>query len=62
VPAQVLVAAMAYDGDGVARNRGEAAAWFRKAAEHGDTFAMWRFGWLLRDGDGTPRSEAEAVR
>ena len=62
MPAQVLVASMAYDGAGVARNRAEAATWFRKAAEHGDTFAMFQLGWLLRNGDGTPRSEADAVR
>ena len=53
---------MAYDGTGVARNRAEAAKWFRKAAEHGDTFAMYQLGWLVRNGDGTPRNEGDAVR
>ena len=62
VPAQAMVAAMYYDGDGTARDPSAAANWFHNAAAHGDLFSMWALGWHLRDGDAVARNEAEAVQ
>ncbi len=46
--------------DDVARNRPLAAKWYRKLADQGDKYAMYRLGEMYRDGDGVPRDYASA--
>jgi uncharacterized protein len=50
------------EGFGSARDVRAAAAWYHKAAAHGDAEAARRLGTLLLSGDGIPRDVAEAVR
>jgi uncharacterized protein len=40
----------------------EAAAWFRKAANAGNTYGMWQYGLLWANGNGVLQNEVEAVR
>jgi TPR repeat protein len=55
--------AYAYDaGDGAPANPGEAAKWYRKAAEQDDSWAEWGLGFLYLSGRGVPPSSAEAAK
>jgi uncharacterized protein len=49
-------------GNGVARNRGEAAIWFRKSAEQGHVQAQSVLGWMYMTGSGVARNDAQALR
>ena len=44
--------------DNVARNRPLAAKWYRRLADRGDKYAMFRLGEMYRDGEGVPRDYA----
>ena len=46
--------------DDVARNRPLAAKWYRRSADQGDKYAMFRLGEMYRDGEGVPRDYASA--
>jgi uncharacterized protein len=52
-----------YDqGQGVAKNQSEAAAWYRRAAEQGHAPAQNSLGSMHQYGEGAPQDNAEAVR
>ncbi len=54
---------VAYDqGQGVAKNQGQAAAWYRKAAEKGHATAQNSLGSMYQYGEGLPQDNTEAVR
>ena len=46
--------------DDVAQNRPLAAKWYRKLADQGDKYAMFRLGEMYRDGEGVLRDYATA--
>ena len=48
-------------GQGVTRSDSEAVAWYRKAADQGDAYAMYQLGLHLRRGKGVAWSEAQAM-
>ena len=51
-----------YDaGTGVLRNEGQAAMWYRKAAEQGLTSAQFNLGKMYNDGQGVPQDYRQAV-
>ena len=55
--------AMAYgEGEGVAQDYTEAAKWFRKAAEQGDTISQYATGSMCEHGDGVAKDLVEALR
>ena len=49
-------------GRGVARDEGQAASWFRKAALQGDPHAQFRFGRACERGRGEPKDLVEAYK
>jgi hypothetical protein len=49
-------------GNGVARNRADAARWFRKSAEQGHVQAQSVLGWMYMSGSGVRRDDAQALR
>lgn len=49
-------------GDEVERNNGEAAKWYRKAAEQGYSEAQVMLGFCFMDGDGVKKSFQESAR
>jgi uncharacterized protein len=59
--AQVSLAHLLYDGDGVSANAVQAAKWFRLAAEQGDENAQYNLGVMYENGKGVERDLAEAV-
>jgi hypothetical protein len=50
------------EGRGVAQSDGEAAQWFRKAADQGNATAQFTLGGLFSQGRGVAQSDAEAAR
>jgi hypothetical protein len=60
--AQVNLAHLLYDGDGVSANAVQAAKWFRLAAEQGDENAQYNLGVMYENGKGVERDLAEAVK
>jgi TPR repeat protein len=46
---------------GVAKNEAEAVSWYRKAADKGESLAMFNLGHMLANGWGVSKNEAEAV-
>ena len=51
-----------YDsGEGVPKDAGEAANWYRKAAEQGHADAQCRLGDLYYFGEGVPKDTGEAA-
>ncbi len=50
-----------YGGNGVPQNYGEAAGWYRKAAEFGHAEAQYSLGWMHDKGQGVPQDDAQAV-
>jgi TPR repeat protein len=57
-----LLGARSYVGDGVAKDLGEAARYFRIAADQGDATAQLCLGNCLREGEGVPRDHDQAAR
>ena len=52
-----------HDGrDAVIRDDAEAAMWYRRAAEQGNTDAQIFLGHMYANGRGVPQDDAEAVR
>ena len=51
-----------YNGEGVAEDAGQAAQWYRKAADQGDATAQRILGYLYQAGDGVARDAREAAR
>jgi TPR repeat protein len=49
-------------GRGVPRNYTEAAMWYRRAAEQGDSLAQYSLGLLYDRGFGVPRNVVEAAK
>jgi hypothetical protein len=49
------------EGEGVPQDFGQAAAWYRKAAERGHADAQFLLGALYESGQGIPRDDAQAV-
>jgi len=47
-------------GDGVKKDYGEAMSWFRKAADGGSSFGMWKVGSLYENGWGVHKDRKEA--
>lgn len=47
-------------GDGVKKDNGEAMSWFRKAADAGSSFGMWKVGILYQNGWGARKDRREA--
>ena len=58
--AQLALAVMYDEGQGVKPNPAEASAWFRKAAESGEPDAMYRVGVECFSTNATPERKAEA--
>ena len=48
--------------DAVIRDDAEAAIWYRRAAEQGNTYAQTFLGLMYANGKGVPENDAEAVR
>ncbi|MDJ0948927.1 MAG: tetratricopeptide repeat protein [Alphaproteobacteria bacterium] len=59
--AQYYVGRMRDDGNGVARDREKAVAWYRKAAERGHADAQYRLGVLYLWGWGIEQSRSQAL-
>jgi hypothetical protein len=49
------------EGEGVPQDDGQAAMWYRKAAERGHADAQFLLGALYEEGRGIPRDDAQAV-
>jgi hypothetical protein len=47
---------------GAAKNPGEAAKWYRRAAEQGHVLAQVGLGYAYAQGDGVPKDDTEAVK
>ncbi|MDR1463260.1 MAG: sel1 repeat family protein, partial [Azoarcus sp.] len=50
--AEFNIGVMYYDGEGIPKNRKEAAVWFRKAAEKGHLCSQYNLANMLESGDG----------
>ena len=54
--AKLILADLYYFGQEVARNLGEAFHWYEQAAQrHGDSYAMYSYGYCLLHGEGVER-------
>jgi uncharacterized protein len=60
--AQVNLAFLYLDGQGVAQDFAQAASWFQRAAEQGNAEAQQNLGALYRDGKGVAQSNVEAAK
>jgi TPR repeat protein len=60
--AQFNIGVLYDNGQGVAQDYKQAAAWYRKAAEQGRAEAQLNLGVMYARGDGVPKDYAEAVR
>ncbi len=59
--AQLQLAQMYYDGNGVTKDAAQAAAWYRKAAEQGDVEAQFWIGALYHLGEGVSKDTVQSV-
>jgi TPR repeat protein len=59
--AQWMLGSMYQKGQGVVEDYAEAARWYRKAADQGDTFAQWMLGTMYENGQGVGQDYAEAA-
>jgi hypothetical protein len=60
VAAQVNLAILYAEGQGVPQDYAQAALWFRRAAEQGNREAQYNLARLYKEGKGLPKDEAEA--
>ncbi len=58
--AQFRMGLIYFEGDIVSKDARQAAGWFRKAAEQGDTLAQINLGALYANGNGVERDDARA--
>lgn len=59
--AQLGLARMYYNGNGVTKDDAKAVEWNRKAAEQGNVFAQYKLGEMYDKGEGVPKDAAKAV-
>lgn len=59
--AAVILGVKYLDGDGVARNDGDAAQWLERAAKAGEPVAQYRLGTLYQRGVGVVQDETQAL-
>lgn len=62
VPAQVTLALLYLEGEGVPQDYAQAAHWFEIAAKRGNAEAQRNLGALYQDGKGVPQSFVEAAK
>ena len=62
VPAQVFLALMYHNGDGVAKDHARESEWFRAAARQGDAGAEYQYAVNLTGGHGVAADFAEAIK
>lgn len=60
--ARLKVGVMYFEGEGVSKNKEEAARWLRLAAGQGNAEAQSKLGWMYMYGEGVQKNEAEAFR
>jgi serine/threonine protein kinase/TPR repeat protein len=60
--AQYNLGTMCRDGTGMPKDLAEAAKWFRKSAELGNSSAQCTLGSFYMDGNGVPKDEVEAAK
>lgn len=60
--AQVNLAIMYMDGQGVSQDYRQAATWFLRAAEQGNAEAQQNLGILYQEGKGVPSNHVEAAK
>jgi TPR repeat protein len=60
--AQYSLGLMYSSGDGIPKDKVEAAKWYLKAAEQGDASAQMNLGYLYSSGDGIPKDETEGEK
>lgn len=60
--AQFVLGKMLETGSGIPRDVGEAAEWYRRAADHGHAAAQFHLGAMYGRGEGVRRDHSEAVR
>ena len=60
--AQYFLGHMYAEGQGVPRQNGKAAVWFRQAAEQGNGYGQFALGYLYNKGIGVAQDDAEAAR
>ncbi len=60
--AQYFLGHMYAEGQGVPRQYGKAAVWFRQAAEQGNGYGQFALGYLYDKGTGVAQDDAEAAR
>jgi uncharacterized protein len=53
---------MYYYGKGVSKDYAEAAQWYRKSAEQGNTNAEYSLAYMYHGGKGVPQDDSEAAR
>ena len=58
---ELNIATMYDSGDGVLQDRGQAAAWYRKAADQGNALRTVNLGLMYDAGVGVPQDYAQAV-
>lgn len=59
--AQLGLARMYYNGDGITKDDAKAVEWYQKAAEQGNNFAQYKLGEMYDKGEGVARDDARAV-
>ena len=59
---QYFLGHMYAEGQGVPRQNGKAAVWFRQAAEQGNGYGQFALGYLYDKGIGVAQDDAEAAR
>jgi TPR repeat protein len=55
-----MVGQIFFNGDGIPKNREEAAKWFRRAADMGNAEAAYNLGSMYYEGSGIPKDPAKA--
>ena len=59
--AQYSFACILYEGEGVKKNKKEAAQWYLKAAKQGHILAQETIGWAYHDGWGVSENQEKAI-
>ena len=59
---QCYLGSLYEEGAGVPQDNAEAAKWYRKAAEQGETSAQYNLGAMYTEGQGVPQNFAEAAK